>query len=504
MSEAVRQGTLVHSLLDEAVAEVPDKPAVRDAKGRWSYREVDEYSRAFEVWLEGQGFAPGDVLVVQLPASRELAAIFYGASRRGVIFAPLSTAMKAFQLRSVLSRATPRLVMGPAPTLAGLRDVTSVPVHDLESVWCQVERLRTLGGRAEPARVRPEDVAALIHTSGSTSAPTGVVVPHAQMTFASAAINAVLGYRRDDVVFSRFPMAWDVGLYKLALACLGRSELVLADGESDLVLLRRMREVGATVVPIVPSLATLMISLAGREQGAMPPVRMFTNTGAVLQQGTTAKLRELFPAATVVRQFGQTECKRVSIMPLDEQHERPGSVGRPLPGTRVLILDPQSVELPAGEPGEIVVAGPHVMPGYWQAPELTARRFRADAHTGEIRLHTGDLGWLDDDGYLYFAGRRDDMFKRKDIRMSTLEIEAAAMDIPGVRAAGVLPPTADRDLALCVEADLPAQTVLRELAQRLELAKVPAHCHVVSSFPLTANGKHDIREAARLMEGLRP
>ncbi|MGW7362784.1 AMP-binding protein [Streptomyces sp. NPDC054841] len=504
MPDSVRQGTLVHSLLDEAVAEVPDKHAIRDAEGRWSYRALAEYSRAFEAWLEAQGIGPGDVLVVQLPASRELAAMFYGACRRGVIFVPLNPGMKAFQLRSVLTTSAPRLAIGTAAAVARIRDVTSAAVHDLGSVWSQVEPLRTQGRRADQVRVRPEDVAALIHTSGSTSAPTGVVVPHAQMTFASASINAVLGYRRDDVVFSRFPMSWDVGLYKLPLACLGRSELVLADGESDLVLLKRMHEVGATVVPIVPSLATMIVSLAEREKGTLPPVRMFTNTGAVLQQGTTAALHRLFPTATVVRQFGQTECKRISVMPPDEQHERPGSVGKPLPGTRVLILDSQGLELPAGETGEIVAVGPHVMPGYWQAPELTARSFRSDPDTGEPRLHTGDFGRLDADGYLYFEGRRDDMFKRKDIRMSTLEIEAAAMDIPGVRAAGALPPTADRDLALCVEADLPARTVLRELAQRLELAKVPAHCHVVAAFPLTAHGKHDTREIERLLEGVRP
>lgn len=504
MPGLVRQGTLVHALLDEAVVEAPDKHAIRDLEGRWSYRVLAEYSRAFEAWLEGQGVGPGDVLVVQLPASREAVAMFYGAARRGVIFVPLSPGVKAFQLRSVLTRAAPRLAIGTTAAIAVIRDVTSAPVHDLESVWRQVEPLRTQGRQADRVRVSPDDVAALVHTSGSTSTPTGVIVPHGQMAFASAAINSVLGYRCDDVVFSRFPMSWDVGLYKLLLACLGRSELVLADGESDLVLLKRMHEVGATVVPIVPSLATMIVSLGEREKGMLPPVRMFTNTGAVLQQSTTARLRKLFPAAKVVRQFGQTECKRISIMPPDEEHERPGSVGRPLPGTRVLILDSQGLELPAGEIGEIVAVGPHVMPGYWQAPELTARNFRVDPQTGEPRLHTGDFGRLDADGYLYFEGRRDDMFKRKDIRMSTLEIEAAAMDIPGVRAASALPPTGNRDLALCVESDLPAQTVLRELAQRLELAKVPAYCHVMAAFPLTAHGKHDIRQIAELLEAIQP
>lgn len=169
----------------------------------------------------------------------------------------------------------------------------------------------------------------------------------------------------------------------------------------------------------------------------------------------------------------------------------------------MLILAADGSELPAGETGEIVAAGPHVMPGYWRAPELTARTFRRDETTGGIRLHTGDHGRLDADGYLYFEGRHDDMFKRKGVRMSTCEIEAAAMDIPGVAAAAVIPPSDTRDLAIYVESDLPPTTVLRELAERLEPQKVPSLCHVVDRLPLTAHGKNATAELTLLVEGAR-
>lgn len=201
-----------------------------------------------------------------------------------------------------------------------------------------------------------------------------------------------------------------------------------------------MRETGATVVPIVPSFATMIVSLAKRDTEPQAPVRMFTNTGAALPPATIDALREHFPGARVVRQYGQTEAKRITVMPPEEDRERPGAVGLPLPGTRVLIVDADGNELPAGEVGEIVAVGPHVMPGYWNSPEITADTFRTDPASGQRSLHTGDYGSLDADGYLYFEGRRDDMFKRKGLRMSTLEIEGAAMDIPGVRAAAALAP----------------------------------------------------------------
>lgn len=485
-------GSLVHHLLDDTAARTPDAPAVRDALGRWTYREVVEYSFAAATWLQSQGVTVGDRVVVQLPTTRELVALFFGASRCGAVFVPLNPAMKQFHLRSVLADAEPRLV---------------VQAEDAERLFGELERLRLDGARPEPVPQDPQDIAVLIYTSGSTAAPKGVIGPHAPVTFATRAIGAVLGYRPDDVVFCRFPMSWDYGLYKVLLSCLGGSELVLAGGESDLVLLRRMREVGATVVPVVPSLATMIAALADREAGDGPGpaanrVRMFTNTGAALPPATIARLRAAFPGARVVRQFGQTECKRITIMPPEQDAERPDAVGLPLPGTRVLILDDDGRELPAGRTGEIVAVGPHVMPGYWRAPELTARTFRRDEPTGELRLHTGDYGRLDEDGYLYFDGRRDDMFKRKGIRMSTLEIEAAALDIPGVRAAGALAPDADRDLALFVETELAPHAVLRELALRLEPAKVPAVCRVVEHVPLNAHGKIATAELARLLESV--
>ena len=496
--------SFIHCLLEAAAGEVPDSPAVRDAVGAWTYRALDEFSHAFASWLAEQGVGSGDRVVVQLPTTRELAAMLYGTSRRGAVFVPVNPAMKPFHLRPVIESAQPRLVIGADAELPLLGEVTGLPRHGLGEVWRRVTELREKGARSVPAGISPDDVAVLVYTSGSTAAPKGVVEPHAQVVFAASAIQAVLGYRPDDVVFCRFPISWDYGLYKVLLACLGRSQIVLAGGESDLLLLRRMRDVGATIVPIVPSLATMIVSLAEREAGPAAPVRMFTNTGAALPSAVISQLRRSFPGARVVRQFGQTECKRISIMPPEQDTERPGSVGRPLPGTRVLILDERGERLPVGETGEIVVAGPHVMPGYWRAPELTARTFRPDSASGELCLHTGDYGHLDEDSYLYFEGRRDDMFKRKGIRVSSLEIEAAAMDIPGVRAAGAIPPTVDRDLALCVETDLPPHVVLRELARRLEPAKVPAICHVVAEFPLTAHGKNATSELARLLEENRP
>ncbi|MFE5540190.1 AMP-binding protein [Streptomyces sp. NPDC056492] len=493
------QKETVHGLLDAAAAAAPDAPAIRDATGAWTYRQLDEYGQAFAAWLHGRGIGVGDPVVLQLPTSRELAAMFYGASRAGAVFVPLNPTMKPYHLRQVSENAGPKLAIGDAATATGLGEAVGA-VHLLADVWSEVEELRAQGARIT-SEVRPDDVATLIYTSGSTAAPKGVVCPHAQVAFASRGLVEALGYRSDDVVFCRFPMSWDYGLYKVVMTCIARCEIVLADQDSDLTLVRRMRETGATVVPIVPSFATMIVSLAKRDTEPQAPVRMFTNTGAALPPATIDALREHFPGARVVRQYGQTEAKRITVMPPEEDRTRPGAVGLPLPGTRVLIVDADGGELPAGEVGEIVAVGPHVMPGYWNSPEITADTFRTDPASGQRSLHTGDYGHLDADGYLYFEGRRDDMFKRKGLRMSTLEIEGAAMDIPGVRAAAALAPGEKHDLALFVEADLTPAEVLRGVAERLEPAKVPAIVRVLSEFPLTQHGKNSRKELATLLEG---
>jgi acyl-CoA synthetase (AMP-forming)/AMP-acid ligase II len=503
-ARAARTDARVHDLLDEATAERPDAPAVSDSSGRWTYRELAEHSHAVDAWLEAHGIGHGDRVLVQLPSTRELVALVYGAARRGAVLVPVNTGMKDYQLRAVVANAEPSLVVVTDPAVERIAAVAGgAPVIGLGDAWQSVTELRTRGARSAGAQVGPDDIAVLVYTSGSTATPKGVICPHGRMVFATEAINLELGYGPDDVVFCRFPISWDYGLYKVLLTAAGKSELVLADGESDLVLLRRIRETGATVVPIVPSLAAMICALAEREPQQRSRVRMFTNTGAALPKSTASGLRSAFPGADVIIQFGQTECKRVSVLPASHQDAKPDSVGRPLPGTRAFAVDEDGNALKPWQTGEIVVEGPHVMPGYWRAPEQTAHAFRP-APDGGLRLHTGDFGHVDEDGFLYYEGRRDDMFKHKGVRMSTTEIESAAADIPGVRAAAVLPPAPGRGLTVFTEGDVDPHTVLKELSLRLEPAKVPGASRVVAELPLTPHGKHDRKQLALLLEGNTP
>ncbi|MGY0061551.1 class I adenylate-forming enzyme family protein [Streptomyces sp. LZ34] len=495
----------VHALLETAAATRPDAWAIRDRTGAWTYRRLAEHARAFAAWLGERGVRRGERVLVRVGNRREFAAMLFGTVRHGAVFVPVSPAMRPFHLTTVADDCDPALVVARADdpaTLPGLREVTDRPVHELDAVWRRVEALRLLPDTATEVspRVSPDELALLIYTSGSTAAPKAVMCPHASVLFAARAIASRLRYRADDVVLTALPLSFDYGLYQIFLSVLAGAEVVLTETDHHVGLHAALREHGVTVVPVVPSLAEMLLRLAGRDRSAAaPPVRLFTNTGAALTSPLIASLRRAFPGAAVAPMFGITECKRVTVLEPDGDLAKPGSVGTALPGTDVVILDDAGQPLPAGRTGQIAVRGPHVMRGYWRAPELTAARFRTDPVSGEVTLHTGDFGHLDEDGHLYFHGRRDDLFKRRGVLTGALEIEAAALDIDGVTAAAVLPPGPDADLTLFAVTDLTPERVLGSLGERLEGSKVPADCRVVPELPLTPNGKTDKQRLRQML-----
>ncbi|MET7737577.1 class I adenylate-forming enzyme family protein [Streptomyces sp. NPDC005402] len=497
----------LHGILDTAAGRFPGLPAVRDVDGRWTYRELSGATRAVADWLKQRGVRAGDRVVTRLPASRAFTALVYGVSRVGATLVPLAPTTTAHQLAPILkeTEACTLIASGGLGELPGFCHTA-----DAAELAAAVETVSTYRSSAavrdrSPNPEVPRAPALIIYTSGTTSRPKGIVCPHDRVLFAARAIAQCLEYRSHDIVFCRLPLSFDYGLYQLFLCALAGAELVLADEGSDVTVLRQLRRSDATVVPLVPSLAAMLITLAARERtqsgagrAVHNTVRLFTSTGAKLPPHLARTLRDTFPGAQVCPMYGISECKRVSILPPDQASLRPESVGRPLPGTTVTILDSDGMAVPPRVVGEIVVDGPHVMDGYWRSSGATARMFRTTPGVPRFRLHTGDYGYLDEEGYLYFSGRRDEIFKRRGVRMSTLEIEAAAQSVPGVRDAVVLVPVDENELSLFVTGTARPAMVLAELAARLGLARTPTRCMVLDTMPVTANGKAD-RQALRTL-----
>jgi amino acid adenylation domain-containing protein len=485
VSEIANSEPRIHHLLDAAAERSPNVAAVADASSRWTYRELADISRQWAAWLKDHGARAGTRIAVHAAADHRTVALVYACSRIGSTFIPVATSARDREIDAIIRDSDPTVIIPDLESLAAAEsETTSYPVASPSST-----------------NVTSPAPALLIYTSGSVARPKGVICPHEQVMFVTRTIADRLRYRAEDVVFSRLPLSFDYGLYQIFLTALAGAELVLADHSADTGLLAAIRRHAATVVPLVPSLATALLKLAARDHNPNC-VRLFTNTGEELPRATIAALRQSFPSAGIQLMYGITECKRVSIMDVDGDLTRQGTVGKPLSGTQVRIVDGSGRSVPPGVTGEIVVVGPHVMAGYWRSAELSAKVFGRDEVTGARLLRTGDYGFIDDDGYLYFRGRRDDIFKINGMRTSSIEIEAAAGDIPGVQEAAVLPPHRGGAI-LYVVATIASVDVLKHLRERIDPRKVPGECRVVLALPRGANGKID-RAALRSLQGAEP
>lgn len=462
--------TLLHEFLDRAARSRPDSLALGRGDHTMTYRELDQASKRIATWLHRKGVRRGDRVVIVAPADLLLPALLYGCSRAGAVFSVLNPRSPDVAVAHVVEDCEPVLV---------LRDLDEVRVALCEEA------------EAVPGPIAVDPVC-LVYTSGSTGMPKAVVSTHAQVTFAAHAIQSQLEYLPSDTVFCALPLSFDYGLYQVFLSTLAGARLQLGSAaDAGPQLIRNLRACGATVLPAVPAMAAGLARMLARPGTQPPPLRLLTNTGAAMQPDVLAELRHLVLGLQVQLMFGLTECKRAAIMPKDEDLRRPGACGKALPGTEILVVDPDGTPVPAGEVGEIVVRGPNVMSGYWRRPELTAQRFPRDEGLFP-KLRTGDYGRLDADGYLYFVGRRDDIYKEHGSRVSVTEVEAAAHRVPGVVAAAVLPPAnGHHGATLFVVTELSAEKVLALLRDQIEDTKAPRTCVVVDEIPLTPNGKVD-------------
>ncbi|MDH6113892.1 acyl-CoA synthetase (AMP-forming)/AMP-acid ligase II [Kitasatospora sp. MAP12-15] len=500
--------SVLHQLLDRAADRWPERPAVTSGEQSLTYRELDESSRRLAHWLaDGVGLRRGQRLVVSAPTSTLLPVLVYAASRVGVAFSLLHEQVRGLQLEHILDDCEPALLVSDCESSLAAAELRGITALDVESAarhaFDPAFDVHADAHAALPPAPLGVDPVCLIYTSGTTSLPKAVVSTHQQMVFAIQAIQHELAYRTEDVVYSPLPLSFDYGLYQLFLAVHGGAHVWLGrPAEVGPALLANLRRSQATVLPAVPAVADALARLLRRAGDRTLPLRMLTNTGAAMPQEALAALRAAIPALRVHLMFGLTECKRATIMPADEDLTRPGSSGRALPGTEVFVVDDEGRRQPPGEVGEIVVRGPHVMAGYWRRPELNAQRFhRVEGLLPELR--TGDYGWLDADGFLYFTGRRDDIYKENGFRVSATEVEAAARRLPGVDSAAVLAPSGGEPARLFVTAvdGLSAAEVLVGMREQIEEFKIPRHCLVLPELPLTGNGKVDRKAlAARVRE----
>jgi amino acid adenylation domain-containing protein len=479
--------------LAAAAASSPDATAVIAASGRLTYAELDAAASRLAAGLAGLGVERGDRVSTLLPNDVDMVASIYGVMRAGAVLSPLHPTVKSEKLSHLLEHAGSTVLLTDAAHAETARaGGTGVAV---------VEAVRDLSGDEDPEPPVAEDLAAILYTSGSTGEPNGVTLAHRNMAFVADSIIEYLGMRSDDRTLCALPLSFGYGLYQLLTTVRTGGTLVLRPGIGLLGdLIRILEEERISFLPGVPTIFEMLITFEGLGERELPDLRALTNAGAGLPVATVERLRELLPNTDLFCMYGQTECQRVCYLPPAELEARMGSVGIAIPRTEVWIEDEDGARIDAaGEIGELFVRGGHVMQGYWNDPEGTARKVRTDPG-GDRVLATGDLFRQDADGYLYFVSRRDDIIKSRGEKVVPREVEEVLRAADGVGEAAVIG-IPDRLLGQAVQAhvapqpgaELDERTLLARCAAHLEDYMVPRQIVIHDALPKTANGKLDKR-----------
>jgi acyl-CoA synthetase (AMP-forming)/AMP-acid ligase II len=350
------------------------------------------------------------------------------------------------------------------------------------------------------------DLASLIYTSGSTGVPKAVMMTHLNMVTAAESITTYLENSADDVILNVMPLSFDYGLYQVLMAFKAGGSVIqeksfLYPFRTINLLIREK----VTGFPIVPAVAAVLFKLKNLRRYRFPHLRYITSTAQALPPKSIRRLREIFPHARIYSMYGMTECKRVSFLPPEYIDRKPTSVGKAMPNTEAYIVDSDGYKInEPGKIGELVVRGSHVMKGYWNRPEETARVLRPGRLPGERLLWTGDLFQMDKEGFLYFVARKDEMIKVAGALVSPKEVENALNEIDGVKEAAVLG-VADEITGQAIKAfivmnegfRLRADDIRRESAKYLEHYMVPKWVSICRKLPKSAHGKVLKRELAK-------
>lgn len=507
----------LEEFLDVSADRFPDKVALVAGTQRLTYRVLEERANRLAHSLIELGVQRGDRVAIYLDNSVEAVAAIFAALKAGGVFLVINPSTKSDKFVYMLNNCRAKALVCPR---AKLKDIvakspqlphTKIAIVDGELLPDQrqvgsfniLSLQKCMDDEVLPT-TRPRrqnidiDLAGLIYTSGSTGNPKGVMLTHLNMVSAATSITTYLGNRQDEVILNVLPLAFDYGLYQVLMGFkIGGTVILERSFAYPHVVLEKIGSEQVTGFPIVPTIAALLLQLDLTKYD-FSSLRYLTNTAAALPTDHINKLRRLFPQAKLFSMYGLTECKRVSYLPPEQLDIRPGSVGRGMPNEEAYIVDEEGRRVGPGVTGELVVRGANVMKGYWEMPEETAQRLKPGPLPGENILYTGDLFRMDEEGYLYFVGRRDDIIKCKGEKVSPKEVENVLSCLEGVAEVAVIG-VPDPILGYAVKAViqlkegavLSEKDVLRRCSQCLEDFMVPKFIEFRTELPKTANGKID-------------
>ena len=502
------------ALLTANAKRYPGRAAVICGNRRLSFLELDALTNRIADALIKQGIEVGDRVAVCLPNSVELIGIMGGVLKAGAVLVPISGRLTTAERELVFEDARPDAIFFDQQTRqsvckasAALADPLLIAVGGSAGDEKDFDRFLTEGSPAAAFSLPSEpDDAVIAYTSGTTGRPKGVISTHSNVVVGQGYMQALeFGLRSDDVTLVTTEIALRTGMGRISNAfCLGSTMVLMPhfDAKEALDLIEREK---VTVIGVVPTIARRLIPEIRRRPQACRTLRVMNATGEAFPIDVMAELVELLPQLDIYSFYAQTEAGMVACLRPAEQFTHANSVGRPLPGVQIRIVDADIKDAAPGETGEILVrAGKPgqftVMRGYYNQPEATAETLI------DGWLRTGDMGRMDEDGFLYLVDRLKDMIVSGGLNIYSREVEAALIKHPAVAEVAVVG-VADPEFGESVMAFVQLKTgqsvapeqLIEHCRPYIAGYKKPKYIHFVDELPRNASGKvmkRDLRERA--------
>jgi acyl-CoA ligase (AMP-forming) (exosortase A-associated) len=508
--------TQLHHIVAQAAARRPDAPALTIKDSTVSYRELSDQMRSFASGLRRIGLGRSERVGIFLDKQIETVTAVLGTSAGGGAFVPINPLLRAQQVGYILDDCGVRVLVTSVERLATLTEV-------LEGC-SSVEHVVVVPGGREPlangryaahdwedflgAPDAPEpnaidiDMAAIFYTSGSTGKPKGVVLSHRNLVGGGESVSTYLGNDENDVILAVLPLSFDAGFSQLTTGFTVGAHVVLCNYLLPREVVRLCADHKVTGLTCVPPLYFQLTEQTWPEESTRH-LRYFANTGGRMPRTTLDKLRAIFPQAKPYLMYGLTEAFRSTYLDPAEVDRRPDSIGKAIPNAEILVVRDDGSICDPGEEGELVHRGALVAMGYWNDAERTAERFKPTPNrdgaicTGETAVFSGDLVRRDEEGFLYFVGRKDEMIKTSGYRVSPTEIEEVVYGTGLVSDAVALGVDDDRlgqHILLAVSpanGHVDTEELLGVLRRQLPRYMVPKHVVVRPSLPRSPNNKFD-------------
>ncbi len=497
---------LVHDLILNTTTRHGDRPALTQGKVTKTFSELADEMLSAANGFARLGVLPGDRIGVLLNKRHEAVLTYFAASTLGAIFVPINPKLKGPQVRHILSDCNVSvLVTTKNQAIALADDLAQCPdLRDIIAVNEDWQDLLQNSSTSQSHNRRIDnDVAAIFYTSGSTGRPKGVVLSHRNITDGAMSVSSYIKNTHSDVILSVLPLSFDAGFSQLTTGFYVGAHVVLLDYILPRDVAKSIAAHRVTGLTGVPPLWNQLKTVDWPPE-AVESLRYIANTGGAMPTNTLKELRRLLPNSEVFLMYGLTESFRSTYLPPSEVDKRPTSIGKAIPNAEVLVVREDGTSCAANEPGELVHRGALVSLGYWNDPEKTAIRFRpapkqfSELPMDEIAVWSGDTVYKDDEGYLYFVGRRDDMIKSSGYRISPTEIEEvifATGNVVECAALGIADDDIGQSIVVVAQSmhanSETAQLLLNACKTSLPSYMVPARVEWRESLPRNPNGKID-------------